>query len=827
MLPPGYEYYSDQTHKTYLYYNAFRDLIGQYEPEKYSILPFKEAYPDIAEGSPEYNQKMKEYQQLLSEVNDYNNNEYLKELENYNKKLALFSEQIETFKNIVKNTEKNIVKDGPLVYKDGLEAKPLLEDNYQGTNRQALIWKLNPIIGIDRENNGYALIRGDLFTLSFYAKVVDPLLEEDKNDIFLNVEGHEIFKEYTRNNVLNNYPDKYDIDKDGNSLELIGHADSTFYTKLPGLYKITKTSKGSLDKNYVRSPLFGQSEIGDSSFYRISIFKNLLDDLKIDSISIVDVLPYKGDSNGSDYDIFLRAPIEINGFDKFNQGISDLSEFKTYYSTNRPFSGESIEDFSKNNSQWTSNIPSNLEDVKSIKIVYTKSDKSEYIRSARYTFDIPVTNKIKVSNIYSSRSELNAINKIYYRTESDSTNENATFSVSNNSTLKIFLHGIKGKAFLDENENGVFDSNEQVLSNKEITVLDENGNPLKSSSGNVIKAITDNNGDYFINLPINKKIKIKVDKGDNKFTYKKDLSIKNGNHINSDGMSDIFELTPSKKFINLNVGYVERDLIIDPPVKDDPGDDVIINPPVEDDEPIKEPIILRGTTIWTGPSKLNTEKHYAYIIGYPDGSIRPNGNITRAEVATIFFRLLKEDIKTENMTQVNNFNDVNNNDWFSNAISTMGKMSIVKGYKDNNFKPNENITRAEFAAIAARFADSSPNSNMNFSDINGHWSADHIKKAAALGWIKGYPDGTFKPEKDITRSEAVTLINRVLSRIPENETDLLDDMIKWSDNMDINSWYYVAIQEATNSHNYIRKSNKSYEKWVELIPNRDWSKLEK
>ncbi len=228
------------------------------------------------------------------------------------------------------------------------------------------------------------------------------------------------------------------------------------------------------------------------------------------------------------------------------------------------------------------------------------------------------------------------------------------------------------------------------------------------------------------------------------------------------------------------------------------------------------------------PTGLNGDDHFAYIVGYPDGNVKPSGNITRAEVATIFFRLLTEDVRTANSTQSNNLSDVSRGQWFNHAISTLSSMGIVKGHNDGTFAPDDPITRAEFAAIAARFDDKNTDTSSNFSDIASHWAKDEIGIAANKGWINGYPDSTFRPDHYITRAEAMTLVNRVLNRLPEKSDDLLDDMIRWPDNADASAWYYLAVQEATNSHEYKDKSDADkYEKWTTIRDARDWTLLEK
>ena len=226
------------------------------------------------------------------------------------------------------------------------------------------------------------------------------------------------------------------------------------------------------------------------------------------------------------------------------------------------------------------------------------------------------------------------------------------------------------------------------------------------------------------------------------------------------------------------------------------------------------------------PTGLNGDDHYAYIVGYPDSTVRPQNGITRAEVATIFFRLLTDETRNANSTKANSYSDVAEGAWYNHAVSTLSAMGIVKGDSQGKFNPNAPITRAEFAAIAARFDDKANTTAVDFSDIVSHWAKDEISAAANNGWINGYTDGTFRPNNKITRAEAMTLVNRVLKRLPETAKDLHNDMIKWSDNSDTSAWYYLAVQEATNSHYYDIKGNK-HEKWSKLRETRDWTELEK
>ena len=226
------------------------------------------------------------------------------------------------------------------------------------------------------------------------------------------------------------------------------------------------------------------------------------------------------------------------------------------------------------------------------------------------------------------------------------------------------------------------------------------------------------------------------------------------------------------------------------------------------------------------PTGLNGDDHYAYIVGYPDKTVRPQNGITRAEVATIFFRLLTDETRNANSTKSNSYSDVAAGAWYNHAVSTLSAMGIVKGDSHGKFNPNAPITRAEFAAIAARFDDKANTTAVDFSDIASHWAKDEISAAANNGWINGYTDGTFRPNNKITRAEAMTLVNRVLKRLPETAEDLHNDMIKWSDNSDTSAWYYLAVQEATNSHYYDLKENK-HERWSKLRETRDWTELEK
>ena len=224
--------------------------------------------------------------------------------------------------------------------------------------------------------------------------------------------------------------------------------------------------------------------------------------------------------------------------------------------------------------------------------------------------------------------------------------------------------------------------------------------------------------------------------------------------------------------------------------------------------------------------QLNDKDHFAYIVGYPDGSVRPGNNISRDEVATIFFRMLTDESREAYWTQINVYSDVPAELWSNNAISTMSSAGILTGYPDGSFMPTANITRAEFAAIAARFDSGSGESLDMFNDISGHWAESYIERAAAKGWINGYGDGTFRPDQYITRAEAMTLVNNMLNRHVGVE-GLHEGMITFGDNSDPSAWYYTAVQEATNSHDYEKADAASNETWTGIKEPRDWAELEK
>jgi len=223
---------------------------------------------------------------------------------------------------------------------------------------------------------------------------------------------------------------------------------------------------------------------------------------------------------------------------------------------------------------------------------------------------------------------------------------------------------------------------------------------------------------------------------------------------------------------------------------------------------------------YTAPDRLNTEKHMAYIIGYPEGDVRPENNISREEVATIIYRLLNEDYRNTILTTENDFPDVEPTRWSNRIISTMANGGYVRGYEDGTFRPGNYITRAEFVTIVSYFTDDPNKVAGSFSDIAGHWAEERIRIATANGWIAGYEDGSFRPNNYITRAEAITIINRLLDR-HVNAEGLHADAIQWPDNLE-GMWYYYDMLEATNPHNHERFADGVYEKWTEIT---DWFPL--
>lgn len=230
----------------------------------------------------------------------------------------------------------------------------------------------------------------------------------------------------------------------------------------------------------------------------------------------------------------------------------------------------------------------------------------------------------------------------------------------------------------------------------------------------------------------------------------------------------------------------------------------------------------RGWLLHQEPSEILNHT-YEYIVGHNDGNVYPNGLISRAETATVFFRLLKDEVRDGNLLTSNTYSDVPDDYWANTAISTMTGLGIVQGHS-GTFDPEAPITRAQFAAIYARFHTGESSDTQAFSDIDGHWAEQYIARATELGWIKGFEDGTFRPDSYITRAQAMTMINRVLNRIPEENSDLPAGMNTWPD-CNPGDWFYLAVQEATNSHAFQYKAG-NYETWTGMSKNPDWTRYE-
>ena len=220
------------------------------------------------------------------------------------------------------------------------------------------------------------------------------------------------------------------------------------------------------------------------------------------------------------------------------------------------------------------------------------------------------------------------------------------------------------------------------------------------------------------------------------------------------------------------------------------------------------------------------------MIGTPAGYIRPGAYITRAEAATIFFRLLSDEERADYWQQTNPFTDVALRNWFNNAVSTTANGGMITGYPNGTFAPDQFITRAEMTAAVVRFMGMAegPPPESHFNDISGHWAQGYISMAATNGWVTGPRglSGSFYPDRHITRAETAAIVNRIFGRLVERQEDLLSDMLTWPDNADASAWYYLYIQVATNSYTFERRgANDEFERWLTIIPARDWTVLEK
>ena len=385
------------------------------------------------------------------------------------------------------------------------------------------------------------------------------------------------------------------------------------------------------------------------------------------------------------------------------------------------------------------------------------------------------------------------------------TNNNGTADVLEDTYTVTYTDGVSGAAFADQTTTGLL-AGDQTPAFR--------GTPTRSGytfdgwtpavSTTVARSVT-----YVANWTENN--------NDDKETgdpYSLHFVTNGGSHISDISKSQPFDANPYD-YIPTRPGYVFEGWYSDLRLQNRLDDkDIYVNGHVT---------VYAKWTASSVPGMLNGDDHFAYIQGYADGTVRPNNYITRAQVATIFFRLLDADVRDDNLTTYNDFSDVAEDYWANTAISTMTKLGVINGYKDGNFRPNAYITRAEFAAICARFDDTVKSGNSSFTDINGHWAKAEIERAATLGWIQGYSDGTFRPNNNITRAQAMTMINRVLCRLPEDEDDLLRGMNTWTD-CNPGDWCYLAVQEATNSHDFQHRG--VYESWTDLNRDPDWSKYE-
>ena len=235
------------------------------------------------------------------------------------------------------------------------------------------------------------------------------------------------------------------------------------------------------------------------------------------------------------------------------------------------------------------------------------------------------------------------------------------------------------------------------------------------------------------------------------------------------------------------------------------------------------PVILPAISKNETAPKLNTRDHFAYVQGYPDGTVKPAGSITRAEVAAILFRLMDADSRSLYYSTASGFRDVDSTKWYNTYVATLNNAGVITDSRTGYFRPNDAITRAELAAMLAQFAEKK-SAAIYFSDISaGYWAANAIALTANLGWINGYPDGTFGPDKTVTRAELMAMVNRATGRAPESTSALLSGMKTWKDNADTARWYYLDVQEATNSHTYLGTPT---ETWTSLTATPDWSQYE-
>lgn len=307
-----------------------------------------------------------------------------------------------------------------------------------------------------------------------------------------------------------------------------------------------------------------------------------------------------------------------------------------------------------------------------------------------------------------------------------------------------------------------------------------------------------------------------------KLTNPKSAAGTNGvNDLNGDGKED----ATGKDYDSKKALYTNESAYLFP--KDSTNHDgekqEFPKPSVAVDENAIPDYLLPILNLKKATPKLNTRDHFAYVQGYPDGTVKPAGSITRAEVAAILFRLMDADSRSLYYATASGFRDVDSTKWYNTYVATLNNAGVITDSRTGYFRPNDAITRAELAAMLAQFAEKK-SAAIYFSDVSaGYWAANAIALTANLGWINGYPDGTFGPDKTVTRAELMAMVNRATGRAPESTSALLSGMKTWKDNADTARWYYLDVQEATNSHTYLGAPT---ETWTSLTTTPDWSQYE-
>ncbi len=307
-----------------------------------------------------------------------------------------------------------------------------------------------------------------------------------------------------------------------------------------------------------------------------------------------------------------------------------------------------------------------------------------------------------------------------------------------------------------------------------------------------------------------------------KLTNPKSEAGTNGvNDLNGDGKED----TTGKVYDPAEALYTNESAYLFP--KDSTNHDgekqEFPKPSVAVDENAIPDYLLPILSLNKATPKLNTRDHFAYVQGYPDGTVKPAGSITRAEVAAILFRLMDADSRSLYYSTASGFRDVDSAKWYNTYVATLNNAGVITDSRTGYFRPNDAITRAELAAMLAQFAEKK-SAAIYFSDVSaGYWAANAIALTANLGWINGYPDGTFGPDKTVTRAELMAMVNRATGRAPKSAGALLSGMKTWKDNADTARWYYLDVQEATNSHTYLGAPT---ETWTSLTATPDWSQYE-